>query len=105
MTDILTERQRFWSEHLRRARESGRTLKAYATAHALSVQSLYAASRRERKDRGATRSRAREAFVAVALAPPPGVRLTHPSGVVLELDRLPDPGWLAALLATGARDA
>jgi hypothetical protein len=111
MTEALTERQRFWLEHVRRARESGQTLKAYARAQSISVSGLYAASSRFARPRDVrgVPAKARgphSAFVAVRLAA--GVascRLRHPSGWVLELERLPEPDWLATLLARAGADA
>ena len=48
----LSERQRFWLEHVRQCEASGQTVKAYAAEHELSAVSLYS----YRKRFGATRS-------------------------------------------------
>ncbi|MEM7504834.1 MAG: hypothetical protein AAF417_22585 [Pseudomonadota bacterium] len=39
----LTRRQRYWAEHIEAASRSGTSLKAYADANGLEVQSLYRA--------------------------------------------------------------
>jgi len=42
----LTERDRFWLEHLKRIQAAGGEAKAYARGHGLSHQALYQAKRR-----------------------------------------------------------
>lgn len=42
----LTDRQRYWLDHLRRCRASDMSIAAYAAAHDLSAFSLYEAQRR-----------------------------------------------------------
>lgn len=49
---LLTERQRFWLQHLRAAEQSGVRLSEYAEREGLSVQAMYAA-RAVLRDRGA----------------------------------------------------
>lgn len=44
----LSERQRFWREHLRRCQAAGQSIAAYAAANQLSRFSLYAVSRQMR---------------------------------------------------------
>lgn len=39
--DELSERQRYWLEHLEACERSGQTTKAYAQAHGLSVSMMY----------------------------------------------------------------
>lgn len=110
MVDRLTGRQRFWFEHLERARASGETLKAYAQAQGISLSRLYNASSRLTrsdlpKDKASSGKKlSRAAFVPVRLSAtaPRTWRLRHPSGWVLESEGMPDPQWLRDLCERGA---
>lgn len=79
----LTERQRFWLEHLR-ACGSG-SLKTYAQTHGLDLRALYDAKARLKR-KGALVSNAPARLVRVERAPP----------------RLVDPGYCRVHLANGA---
>ena len=39
---VLTERQRYWLEHLQACEASGKTIAEYAAAHDLAAQAMYA---------------------------------------------------------------
>lgn len=81
----LTERQRFWLEHLRAC--GSRSLKGYAEEHGLSISALYETkSRLKRKGLlGAAPTR----FVRVQRDAPPGVaavcRIHLPNGALVEV--------------------
>jgi transposase-like protein len=99
----LTERQRFWLEHLRRAAESGATLSGYAKEHGLSRAALYS-QRRVFKARGLVpegRGRTvptRLARVVVESAPPAVCRVRLPNGCIVEWQGAPDQQLLGAWL-------
>ena len=105
MAEELTERQRYWLEHIRRASESGKTLKAYAKSRRLSVGMLYNV-KSELTRAGILpcldSPTAAPAFVPVRIEPttlPRTVcRLTHPSGWLLECEGWPEPAWLKSLV-------
>lgn len=112
MAKELTKRQRYWLDQIRRATESGKTLKAYAECQGISPGVLYNAKSRLIKN-GAWTPREElpvsdPAFVPVRIEPAPerpAFRLRHPSGWILECDYWPDPEWLLALVRRGGSDA
>jgi hypothetical protein len=100
----LTERDRFWLEHLKRIEMEGGEAKAYARCHDLSAQALYQAKKRL-VERGAWSKLAsappRFARVTVVAAPPVapgGFRLRLPGGALLEWERPPELAVLTALV-------
>lgn len=113
-TGSLTEGEQLALEQMRQAQEAGSTLKDYAAKLGLDVRKLYE-SRRRLVRKGALgpsllrKTRARDKgrrFAAVHVVPAAAVpssgsvtcRLVHPSGWVLECDRLPPAAWMAAVL-------
>jgi len=106
----LTARQRAWLSHLEAWREQGGTLKAYASAHDLSVSGLYTA-RRLLEQRGIWTSRAKSVRrksttpklipvrLTSVLPAPAALRVVLPSGAVIEVPEHTDPVRLEALLA------
>ena len=100
----LTERDRFWLEHLKRIREEAAEAKAYARRHGLSHQALYQAKKRliERgawpKPASAATRFARVAVVPTAAAAPGCFRLRLPCGALLEWERSPELAVLTALV-------
>ena len=113
MMKKLTQRQRFWLAHVRRATQSGQTLKAYAEAQGISLSALYEASSKRSRggivdgEEAAASGKPSAAFVPVNVTNTGTMacRLTHDSGWVLECERLPDPDWLIALWQRGPADA
>lgn len=106
----LTQRQRFWLEHIGKAGKRGQTLKDYARQQGLSLGAMYRA-KSWLKGRGVVSDDGHEAGtselvpVRVApLGPVPLFRLRHPSGWLLECEAWPDPGWLRAVMAGGVGD-
>ena len=51
-SQVLTERQQFWLDHITRCDAAGSSTKDYAAAHDLSVQAMYSA-RKDLVERGA----------------------------------------------------
>jgi hypothetical protein len=108
MGKILTKRQRFWLTHVRTAMSSGMPLQEYAKRHRLSVGALYNAKsvlKRGGALVGTQTQPVPDAFVAVRIAErsaePIRCRLQHAHGWQLEMERLPDPQWLLALMQGG----
>jgi len=103
----LTERQRYWLEHLRAAERSGEPLKAYAARLELSAHSMYEAKRRLRilgviapvAGRKTTAPRFTRVTVAsLAGAPVASLRVRLSSGVVLEWSEAPQGDALRELV-------
>ena len=46
ITPALTERQRFWLEHIQACQQSGKTMAEYAAAHGLTARALYDGKKR-----------------------------------------------------------
>lgn len=113
MAKDLTKRQRFWLAHVRATVSSGESLQQYAKRHRLSLGALYNAKsvlKRSGLLRVISRPSAASvpAFVPVRIEPktdePIGCRLHHAQWQ-LEMERLPDPQWLLALMRGGDGDA
>lgn len=107
-TRALTDRQRFWLEHLRRAVQNGGTLSAYAEEHGLSRAALYS-QRRVFKARGLMPEGCRRpeqprlARVITESAAPVACRVRLPNGCIVEWQGAPDQDtlgvWLRAVSA------
>lgn len=88
----LSERQRYWLEHLRACEDSGESMKGYAKHHGLSVYGLYAARKRLRPQApsSSNRQRTRVSFVKAESPAHPnrghGWRVRFPNGAILEGD-------------------
>ena len=83
-------RRDFWLDHLRRWREQGCTLKAYAQAHGLSVSALYAAksSHQRALTKSPPQSLTRATLLPVQLAAQgrgEAIRISLANGVLLEV--------------------
>ena len=83
----LTERQRYWMEHLRACEASGKTMRAYASATGIDARSLYDAKKRlvqrgvlsaEKRSGGVEFSRAR---VVAGAAHGGDCRIQFPNGI------------------------
>ena len=110
--DDLTDVQRRWLAHVRRAEGRGEALTDYANRHGLKVSSLYEAKRRLRRagllppaERASSRKAGRRRFVAVAVRREPaavetrgGFRIQLPNGTVLEWSEAPAAEKLHELL-------
>src|SRR5699024_4024455 len=98
----------YWSQHLAVIAAEGITTKAYAEREGLPVGALY--YWRKRVKAGASDNAAAEPakrkLVPVRIEPPGRPRaactLTLAPGIHLELPQLPDPQWLASLMAATA---
>lgn len=100
----LSERDRFWLEHLKRIQAEGGEAKAYARRHGLSHHALYQAKKRL-VDGGALPKTAPSAprFARVGVVPTPAAapgsfRLRLPGGALLEWERPPELAVLEALV-------
>jgi len=104
----LTERQRFWHQHIQQAHEQQVPLTEYAQRHGLSASALYAA-KGVLKNKGVLRDdTAAETvqFSAVrVIGSAPGSCTIRLPGLILELSSLPSPAWLAALSQSLERGA
>lgn len=104
----LTERQRFWLEHLRSCKEAGKTMQAYASEHGIDVRSLYGAKKRlvkrgvlaaEKRSGGVEFSRAR---VLGAAAHGGDYRIQFPNGITVTFSDTLDCSALSKILGAVA---
>ena len=119
MSKVMSERQRYWFEHLQRAGEQQVSLARYAHEQGLAVRQLYGAKTWLVKlgvwprcsgipdgGRGEQRAAAPASeFVAVRVLPGLySVRccVRHVSGWSMECDHWPDVSWLRSLVAVDA---
>lgn len=98
----LSDKQRFWLEHLQACEHSGLTMKAYAQANELSADSFYAWKSTLRR-KGVVASAPAEASALFAEARVlderrGALRARLPGGTVLEFDAGTDPRWVAQLV-------
>ena len=103
----LSERQRFWLEHLRAAERKGEPLKAYAERLGLSESSLYEAKRRLRacgvipaapQRRVSSPGFARVEVSDAGRAAPASLRVRLGSGALLEWSEAPQGEALRELI-------
>lgn len=99
-------RSAFWQRHVRAWTKSGETARTYASRHGLAAQSLYQAKHRLRVEPEKA-APVVPVFARVAvLRPPesperavPALRVTLPSGVILEWESAPAMSEIAGLIA------
>ncbi|MBQ0719512.1 MAG: hypothetical protein KBT88_06025 [Gammaproteobacteria bacterium] len=94
-----TAKQTYWSEHLVQAEAFSGSLAEYAQAQNIPVQTLYR-WRHYFKDLPAADPNTQPLFTQVLTAPVSAVCITlQMSNIQLQFTRLPDPQWLAQLMA------
>ena len=105
----MTEKAQYWSVHLAAIANERITTKAYAEREGLSVASLYYWRKRLKADAAPATAAADTAkrplvpvHVTSSCQPRVACTLTLAPGVHLELAQLPDPRWLASLVAASA---
>ena len=103
----LTERQRYWLEHLRTCKAAGVTMQAYASEHGIDVRSLYGAKKRmvkrgvlaaEKRSGGVEFSRAR----VLGAAAHGDCRVQFPNGITVTFSDTLDGRALSRILGTVA---
>ncbi len=103
----LSERQRFWLQHLRAAERKSEPLKAYAARLGLSESSLYEAKRHLRacgvmapapRRRAPSPGFARVALADAGRAAPASLRVRLASGALLEWSEAPQGAALRELI-------
>ena len=92
----------FWAEHVVASRQEAIQASEYARRHGLAVKSLYYWRRKLRGINQSDSPQQAGKFVALHIAPggsrPSNCALELPSGLRLEMNALPQPEWLAALV-------
>ncbi len=100
MSEVTTEKQQFWLNHLEAADRSGKSIAEYAREHNLTAQRLYR-WRHALKNNTATISTKAKFMRVVTTNSTQSSRLTVGlCGTILEFSSLPDPLWLSSLLST-----
>jgi len=95
----LTTKQHHWSEHLKRADSFEGSVAGYAQSQNIPVKNLYRWRNYFRKT-AAAEPKAKPAFAQVMSASPADSSLKLTLGnTQLEFTRLPNPQWLAQLIA------
>lgn len=99
----LTEKQHYWSEHLKQADAFEGSVAQYAKAQNLPIKSLYRWRNYFNKNTAAKLNvEAKPAFTQVVNAPLADSPLKLTLGnTQLEFTRLPSPQWLVQLIAMG----
>jgi hypothetical protein len=100
----LTERQRYWLEHVRACEASGKTVAEYASEQGFSAQALYAGKKLLVRKGVLPRTRPlRFQRVQVAGVPVGNEwRIQLPNGVTVSCSGAVDAGSLATVLSTAA---
>jgi hypothetical protein len=99
----LTDKQRFWLEHVKACNESDQSMREYAEARELDLAAFYSAKSVLRQ-KGIIEGKASDKqplFTKARLSEGRSLgrcRLVLPTGAVLELDAGTDPAWVAQLV-------
>ena len=100
MTSGLTAKQQFWSNHLQNAEQSNGSIAEYARQNNIVPQRLYQWRNAFRKQTRTSISTETMFTQAIVLPERRQTQLTMNVGSTqLSFNELPDPEWLAALLA------
>ena len=95
----LTQRQRYWLEHLRACEASGKTMRAYAVENEIDVDSFYGAKKRL-VQQGVLAGSKEQGFVRAQLVDHAGgCRVQFPNGIAVTFCSL-DVVSLSKLLST-----
>ena len=104
----LTERQRYWLDHLRACEAAGKTMRAYASESGIDAGSLYGAKKRlvkcgvlaaEKRSGGVEFSRAR---VVADAAHGSDCRIQFPNGITVTFSATVEGGALSRILGAVA---
>jgi len=104
----LTERQRYWLDHLRACETKGKTMRAYASETGIDARSLYGAKKRLVK-RGVLSAEKRSGGVGFTRAHVVGgaahgsdCRVQFPNGITVTFSATVDGGALSKILGAVA---
>jgi len=94
----LTQRQRYWLEHVRACEAAGKTMRAYAVENEIDVQSLYGAKKRL-VQQGVLSGSREHGFVRARLVDHAGgCRVQFPNGISVTFSSSLDSTSLSKLL-------
>ena len=104
----LTERQRYWLEHIQSWNTSGMRMSEYAREQNFPVRAMYDAKKALVSKGVLPRSRASytarfESVQIVASSPQSDWRITLPNNAVIEFSGMPDEQTLVSVLKNAAR--
>jgi hypothetical protein len=98
----LTDKQRYWLDHIKSCEASGQTMVAYATEQGFDLKRFYNWKMRLRRLGVLPASRGPVAFkpVRVIASQDPGkeCRIALPNGIDLQVTAGCDPRWLASIV-------
>jgi lambda repressor-like predicted transcriptional regulator len=83
----LTQRQRYWLNHIQQCKASGQSLRAYAETNGLNRNSLYTAHRKLKMKGVISSNKPAPKFQRLTvqrISLPPSVKITCPNGFVIE---------------------
>ncbi|NOR51860.1 MAG: hypothetical protein GQ470_04495 [Gammaproteobacteria bacterium] len=85
--DTLTQRQRYWLNHIQQCKESGQSLRAYAKSNGLNCNSLYTAHSKLKSKGVITSKKPSPKFQQLTVqraSLPSTVKITCPNGFIVE---------------------
>ena len=85
--DKLTQRQRYWLNHIQKCKESGKSFRAYAKSNDINCSALYAAHRKLKQIGVIASNKAAPTFQRLTLqrdSLPSTVKITCPNGFIVE---------------------
>lgn len=83
----LTQRQRYWLNHIRQCKESGQSLRAYAKFHEINCSGIYAAHRKLKQIGVIASNKTAPKFKRLSVqkvSSPSAVKITCPNGFIVE---------------------
>ena len=86
--DRLTQRQRYWFNHIQQSQKSGQSLRAYAKANELNHNSLYTAHSKLKRKGIITSKKSPLKFQQLTVqrvSLPSTVKITSPNGFIIEV--------------------
>ena len=101
MSHLLTDKQQFWSEQLKRAEESGVSLANYDRSNNLDPQKLY--QWRSTLKKQVTTSITTETHFARVIPGATELLTVHLPSAQLSFTTLPDAEWLVRVIAASAQ--
>jgi len=105
----LTDKQRYWLDHIKRCEALGQTMVAYASEQSLDLKQFYNWKMRLSRLGVLPQPPKRVAFKRVTVRPRPefdaGCRIECPNGTRIEIEAGCDPVWLSLIFKAVSQSA